>query len=802
MKHVFNLKSYLTFLNRNKVYTAINVFGLSVSLMFVILLVVFVQQEYSVDTQHSKLDRIYLFAVENDKSDNMMERMSGTNAGFGPLLKRHIPGIESACALLKNEGKVCPAGGEPVPAKILCVDTTFYSIFDFELTAGDRSRVLSDPDQVAISEAFARRLFADRNPMGQHLRIDDNGSLTVAGVFKDMGNSIVETPDLVRSMERYVQQDSSLVNYNNNLLGIELFLLAKEGVDLRAKTATMHKLLKEKAPAFFDSDSWHMRPLIVPLRGLYLNLSASSGVTRRGDAGMVRIFGIVAIIILLFSVMNYINLTVAQSGYRAREMASRRLFGAQRGEIVLKLIMESVALCLLSLAVGLALALWLAPYVGQLLETRLLMERLLMPANIVAILGMALLIGILAGIAPAVIQSRAKPIEVVRGTFRKTTRMLFSRVFIVVQNVVTIVLIATALTIYFQIRHMVNAPLGYNHQGVMSVFAPFSNSYDKTNFRAFQSELQKLPGVELVSCCTGSPLNITCNGYYLDGKPHWIYSYSVDENWLKLLGIPVEVDYGVKQEGTAYVTRQLLADLGLSADTRSWLPYGEKSTDQERQPIRGIIGDFHLGEINNDMFHELGIAVRVYHDVLKDEQIWPTWLIKLRGDEAEGYAQVQALYKKFFKEELNEDDEWELPFLDQQIAMYYKEQQRLFNVVSLFAAIAVLISLLGLIAMSTYFIQQRRKEIAVRKVFGSTSNQIRRKLIRSFLVYVVAAFVLAVPIVWHYMGDWLSEFNYRIQLWPWILVAGFTCFIISLLAVFIQSYLASNENPINHIKDL
>lgn len=798
MKQIFNLKSYLTFLSRNKAYTAINVFGLSVSLMFVILLVIYVQQEYSVDQQHRNLDRIFVFALQGGLAEapDDPQITVATSQGFGPELKKHLPDIEDFCAVsYYPESKARVLDGQTAVCNMLFVDTTFYNLFDFDLIAGDKHTVLHDPHNAVISETFARKLFGSSEYIGRHIAIDDSTTYVVAGIFSTMGNTaITQAPDIICSNHFLIRNQKSYTNYNNSLGGAELYLLARPGADLRTQVPQLTKLLKEICPTFFDSEAWKMKPVILPLRGLYLD-SSDSSMGRRGDVKTVRIFGFVAFIILLFAVMNYINLTVAQSGYRAREMASRRLFGAQRGEIMLKLILESVVLCLLSLAIGLALALWLAPYVGKLLGTRLLMDILLWPQNVVGIVVTVLLIGILAGIIPAIIQSRAKPIEVVRGTLRKTTRMLFSRAFIIIQNVITISLIAAALTIYFQIRHMVNAPLGYDHKGVMVVDLPvFKKGMENgAEVSAFMSELRRLPCVSMTSLCNSSPMATGRNGYHLDGKQHWICEFAVDENWMPLLGIEVEEDFAQAQDSLCYVNHALLHELGMKPGTRDWLPHGDRTEGMKREPLKGIVRDFHLGDINNRTFLDAAISIRVSHNM---KMGW-NCLVKVKGDEAEAFRQVSALYKRIFK------DDWipylDTPYLDQWIEQAYETQGRLLNIVSLFALIAVLISLLGLVAMSTYFIQQRRKEIAVRKVFGSTNLQIRRRLIASFLVYVVVAFVIATPIAWYFMGDWLSQFSYRIAHWPWIVVAGMVCLIISYIAVYVQSYLAGNENPIGQL---
>ena len=229
----------------------------------------------------------------------------------------------------------------------------------------------------------------------------------------------------------------------------------------------------------------------------------------------------------------------------------------------------------------------------------------------------------------------------------------------------------------------------------------------------------------------------------------------------------------------------MLAEEGLPANSRYYY------SGKERIPIDGILKDFHIRGLES-LQHPL--CLRILDR--KDFRSWST-VIQIQGNPVIAYQDVQRVFEEVFKTPLELDN----PYIDQQIAAEYQSETRIATIVQLFSFIAILISLLGLIAMSTYFIQQRSKEIAVRKVFGSTSNQIRRGLIRTFLHYVLIAFAISVPTIWYFMSSWISQYTYRITWWPWIIVAGIIVLIISFSAVAVQSYMASNENPVKHIKD-
>lgn len=776
------MKSYLKFLSRNKAYTVIDVLGLALSMMFIVLIGAYTWQETHIDSQHSRSSRMYVMGMDMDG-----DRITGSHWRMIRRLIDKFPEIEAGTALVRGKRQLETTGGENVTANVLYADSTFYDIFDFQLLRGDRSKVLSAPNSIVVTEDFARKMWKDEDPVGKTIVFQKGEDpLVVTGIMAPMENTAISTPEktpfdaVIPFPNVRFQNESLYMEGMNNAVGADIVLLARNGADLRDKENQINEFAKE----FFwilRLPGTDYRITIEPFDTLYFSDYQSINVLSRGDGNMVKILFATGLAILLFALMNYVNLTVALSGYRAREMATRRLLGHSRRGIIMKLMAESTLLCLVSFIIGFFLA-WLAlPYAGNLLGTSISLRHCITPATVLILIAIILLMGVLAGIIPALLISSAKPIDVVRGTFRRRTKMVFSKVFIVVQNVITIVMIAAAITMYLQINHLVNAPLGYDSEGLLSI----ENGGDNSQAKVFMQRVSELPSVEMVSAAAGNPFQGGNNNTMTYNDRTVSFQTLIgDENYFKILGIGLERNNGLSDRYRIYLNRQALAELGLPEDTPDYPYYSE------REPVAGIMKDFHIRTILDEQ-HPL-------RAIITDIDGFTPWefLIKVKGDEA-SQAETYGMVKEIFKEIYRYDIEDPHPYLRQAVEYRFKSQRNLVTIVAIFAMIAIVVSLLGLVAMSTYFVQQRRREIAIKKVFGCGSSEMLRRLVLSFLSYVAIAFVLAVPLIYWLMNDWLSEFSYRIPLHWWIFViSGAVCMVISVISVYIQSSRAANENPV------
>ena len=361
-----NFRSFFNFLGRNKLYAAINIFGLSVSLMFVILIADYTLRQLTCDDYHAKADRIYVIGNE--------ERIT-SGYYLQKYLRDRYPEIESTCAVAvsgQSTDAMQPveAGQGKYSATILFADTTFFRIFDFELLEGDREQALASRDNVVLSESFARKVFGTFNPMGQVIRFpDEEKSYVVSGVVRDIDRSVIPNMDIIMRAERLCDINSANDERMSNSGAVTTFILARPGADLTAKIPDMLDYFKEIYWIYKGNVYQHVT--LTPLRDVYFLSQNNDGGFNYGSWPFVMILFGVGAVILLFAVMNYINLTVAQTGFRAKEMAARRLLGASRGEIILKLILESTFLCVVAFVIALFLAAAVEPGASRLLGSKI-----------------------------------------------------------------------------------------------------------------------------------------------------------------------------------------------------------------------------------------------------------------------------------------------------------------------------------------------------------------------------------------------------------------------------------------------
>lgn len=776
------MKSYFIFLKRNKAYAIIDVLGLALSMMFVVLIGTYTWQESHIDRQHTKAGRMYYLGFDMNGKKSL-----GSNWRVQPILREKFPEIESSTAIYRNS-RILEYNGKKIQTGCFLVDSTFYDIFDFELLIGDRNTVFDNPNNVVITEAYARRVFGDENPIGKSMILNqEDDPIIISGIMAPMKNTALmmwdRTPaDMLINFSKIKYINNSMfTEWMNNASDADIVLLTREPIDHVAKAHEYEKSLKDHF-WIFQLPEDNVRLEILPFKDAYFSDIRSENNLNNGNASLVRLLFIAGAIVLIFALMNYVNLTVALSTRRAKEMATKRLLGESRTGIVMQLIRESTLLCFVSLTIGFGLALLAEPYASKLLDVPVDIIGCLNFTTVSFFVGIILLMGILAGSAPAWIISSVKPIEIANGAFRRKSNMVFSKIFIIIQNVVTIVMIASSLTIYTQVRHLITAPLGYETKGIIRIWLPF-------NYQLFAEKLRQLPCVDAVSLCWGTPFDGGNNNTMTyEGRTISFQTFNADSAYMKIFGLELERDNHSASSVKHFINRQALAELGLTEDAATYPFY------DERPEISGILKDFKIRDVLADQ-HPVRIIIG---EPDKDFHPWSI-IIKVTGDETDALNQIKASYKEI-DAELYSDDIFDNCYVDQQISERYRQERNLSIIIFIFAAIAIVISMLGLVAMSSYYVQQRAREIAVRKVMGSTSAEVLSRLIRSFLIYVVAAFVIAIPIIYYLMNHWLSGYSYRIDVYWWIYaVAGLTCILISLLAVYFQSRRAANSNPVKSL---
>ena len=771
------MKSFWNFIKKNKLYGAINLVGLTVSMAFVLLLAVYVQRQLSTDTFQENADRIYVIANED-------------NVTMGYWLDKHLknnfPEIEKGCCVANIASAAAfNIDGERVYGSTMAADSTFFEMFSYDLLEGNKADWRVSQDRCMVSREFANAHFGDKDPLGQIISFNYDGSfqLTVCGVYEDFGNSILKAPDVLIRGDIMPKINSSHDEFMSNAGGGICFVMAYPGADLQGRHDDILDWCEEN---FWVYKSQYDKVRIIPLREMYFlneGIRYGSDTIQFGNRSFVNLLLAMCILLLAFAVLNYINMTTALTGFRAKEMATRRLVGSDKRSIFLKVISESTLICGISMLLAILLAEALSPLASQILKYQVSIFKAVMPVNVLLVLGFIALLGVLSGIVPALLIQQAQPIEIVRGTLRLKTKTVYSKVIIIVQNVVAVVMLVSALTMGLQIRHMISADLGYNTKDILVV----DNAFGQTGqIRPLLDRLRAEPCVEEVGQGDGIPLGGTNNLTMEMPDGHWVSFQQIqgDDKYFDILGLKVKQD---NHQRAWWLNEYAFKQIGIE-ETATEFQSAKNGTRQ----IGGIYYDFKIRPLEEDQS-----AAMIYNRGENPDDDYP-WilLVKTTGDQAAAKKQVEAACKEVFPDRL-----FEAQYIEEMIEDGFADESRVLNIVLIFTLLFILVSALGLFAMSSYYMQQEIRSVSVKKVFGADYSGVLKELVLSFMKMVGIAFVIGVPIAWFIMNRWLSGYGHRIDLYWWIFaLAGLTVAFIAAISVLYQSIKTARTNPAEALK--
>lgn len=794
------MKYFFRFLKNNPLYAVINVVGLALSLMFVILIGDYTYRQFSIDKWHRNHERIYVLGTENRNS-----LMSWPDCAHS--LKDRYPEVEDVCCVymhngkIKHEDRVYEESQGDNAGNIMLADSNFFRFFDFKMIEGDRETALDSPEKCVVTESLAKALFPDGNALGQPLQIegtryvfvsDDNGDpydsslvYTVSGVIKDLDKTVfLNETAVIANFERAPQ----VLGYRlrNDLmasgpLGSTLsFLMLRPGASLEDKIEDLTSYCIESIPMF--NFYGNTKAAIIPLDDLMFAPQNTGAGLQTGDKSLLGILLAVVLAILMFAVTNYINLTVANTGFRAKEMATRRLLGSDGLGISLELIGESTLMVFISFIIGGALALLLEDKMAVLFKGKIDILKDINFSTVSVSLLFIVLTGIISGIMPTISLSKYKPIDVVKGSFRYHSKMVLSRIFIILQNVITMTMMAATLTILLQMSHLVKAPLGYNTENIFRV--------SSDNPEVMRNALKSQPFVQEIGSFSGTSLD----GNYCSMRPRkdkdnnniLTYLSTWDQSFIDIMGIKLLKDNHLSGD-VEYINEELAGKMALK-DGDSEVRWGDGSVTQ----VAGVFSNFHMTNIL-DPYQPFLISVKDT-DEIED----PNFMVKTDGS-PDARKKLCDLVKEV--DGSTEDIDWKVQSIESTVKASLTEEKNTMRIVSIFTGAAVLISILGFIGMSLFFIRQRKKEIGVRRIMGSTTNEVLSLLLTKFCAPLLVSFIFAVPLSWFVMDKWLEGFSYRIGLSPWIFIAsGAVSLLIAVVSIFFQTLHAAHSNPADAIR--
>ena len=763
------MKSYLKFLSRNKLYTAIEAVGLAVSLAFVIIIGSYVWQQYAGTWENPDRERVYVPGTPG---------FPALTYGF-PDAIGNIPEIESVSRMCNVV--VHPViRGENTEAESVGVEPEFFEICpQFRFVEGSAD-VLSVPNNAILSASFARK---HNLSVGEALDITGS-SYVVGAILEDLKGTVIKPYDIFLNAAVYKDEWQPFDNYGSTVTLIKV----RPETDRKELYDKLESVCKDVYSSIYGQSFFEHLELS---RYDELFFKETEGFFRHGDKATLRILMLVGLLLLLSAILNYINLSVALTGKRAKEMAVRQLSGASRAGIIWKYLAESIAFTVVCFAAGLLLAEAFCPAMNALLNNPDIPIKIIWsPGYVFAYIVIILLVGVLCGIFPAMMSGRYNPVDVMKGGYRRRSKMVFSKVFIVLQNALALILIALAITMEAQMHKTQERPMNCNIENIF-----FLKDFSGEDNAPLKDALEALPCVRRIGRSSGVPGSINMGQYSTtrDGQDILYKLIRMDSTAFSMFGFEILEDFHAPQFNSVWFSDKTFAATGFDSD------YHDISGTLSRRTMgcEQVAGVFKSFPTNNANIGEEDNAIV---SLMRSEDIpFAGWVIETTPDRKAAKAQIMEAYDNSIK---GKQIYGSLAFwVDENIAEAWKPARNNMRLVEIFMLLSIIIALLGLVAMSTYYADEKSRDIAVRKVFGGTVDTEAQRTIREYMVLVGIACVIGIPIAVYAAQEYLKDFIYRLEGYWWIfVVAVLLTGLIAFVSVIWQVLKAAKTNPAIELK--
>ena len=797
------IKNYLKIafrnLTRQKGYSFINITGLAIGMACAIFILLWVQDELSYDGFHENKDNIFRVATlfKNEGSEIYGD---DTSAPVAPFLKNNYPEIKEATTvnfgwLTGNSRNIIKFGEKSFYTNdLILTDPSFFDIFSFPFLQGDKKTALENPNSVILTHSTAEKCFGSEDPMSKTIQVDGN-PVIVTGVVADVPQNSRLQFDVVLPLISVRNTNQGFFLTKWDAYGFETYVTLQQGVAINELNRKIDDLIIKNDPYFGDTAA-HI--FLQPLSKIRLfNADGSAGFMR-----YVYIFSTIAVIILLIACVNYMNLSTARSGKRAKEIGLRKVVGSKRSNIIRQFFSESMLYAFISFIISVYIVITFLPQFNELAGKQIAFNTV-NPVFLFGFVFVALFTGIIAGSYPALYLSSFTPIDILNKS--KSTgvkKSLLRKILVIFQFSLSIGLIISMIIVSYQVKYIRNAEIGFEKENVITL--PISGKIE--NFvESFKNELKQNPGIVSVSLKSTSPLSpggtsgtISWEGKNPEQQINWCYPM-VDHDYFKTLNMKIV-------EGRDF-SREIKSDLqeGFILNEEA-VRQGNIENPIGKQIIVNGSNGVIIGVVKNAQLNSLRFTIQpvVYHLSRTFREQFQTLFIKIDSGENDrpfnkitaSLAHIERVWKKFLP-----DAPFEYQFLDETLGNQYSMEIRISRILNTFTVLAIFLSCLGLLGLTSFMAEQRTKEIGVRKVLGASIPGIVILLSKEFAKWVLLANVIAWPLAYYFMSKWLQEFAYRINIGIGTFIASAViAFIIALLTVSFLSIKAALANPIESLR--
>jgi predicted permease len=789
---------------RNKNFTLINIAGLAVGMGVCLVIFLIIQFELSFDNFHPNKNRIYRVLTELHSEDGV-KRTAGVPFPLPTTLHNDFPSIVSSAVLSWGNDQIIVLDDKGQMQKkfkeetgVFFAEPGFFNIFHFPLIAGEVSS-LKDPNTAVITKETAERYFGDwHSAIGKTFRQSGN-AFNAASVFKVTG-VLAPIPENTDFQIKVVASYATLTNFTKSTDWISVatnhgcYMLLPESTTATAINDQFKSFVKKYKPA----DAQRNVQLLQPLTDVHYDKEIGNFVGRTISKSLINSLWLIALFILLIACVNFINLSTAQAVNRSKEIAVRKVLGGHRSQLKFQFFTETAMITLAAILLAVFLVIVSIPALNNILKLPLHFDLSANPVIILFLVVVSIVVILLAGFYPALVLSRFNPITALKSKFdaSRSRGVSLRRGLVVFQFIIAQALIIGTLIIVKQMDYFRNTPLGFNKDAVVTVSFP-DDSISKTKLPYVKDKLLAINGVRSVSFSFASPAdegnwNSNFRFDHAQKETDWAANLKwADADYLKTYNIPLVAGRNILPADTIrefVVTETLINRLGITDPAQALNKELDMWGGQLKGPIVGVVKDFHTLSLRKGM---MPVIIASQRDFFSKAGI------KIDADKIPAVLkQVSTVWNEVYPDFI-----YEPKFLDATIENFYAQENKLSYLYKIFAALAIFLSCLGLYGLASFMAAQRIKEVGIRKVLGASVNDIIVLFSKEFLVLIAIAFVIAAPVAWYFMHDWLKDFVYRITISIWILLAaGIMAALVALFTISFQAIRAAVANPVKSLR--
>ncbi len=785
-KNIF--KTAIRHIVKHAGYSILNILGLSLGITSALFLVIYVSDEVSYDRYHVNADRIYRVSSRITESDDQFTWIFA-QLPFAPQVVQDYPEVEAAVrfinmprALYKYEDK------EYNEENFFFVDSALFDIFTYKVIKGDVRKALTEPNKIILTEKTAARYFGDADPIGKTLSTDSR-SFEVTGIIGDVPSNSHFRFDALASRNNLPEQIGSWGNF-----GVFTYLLLPEGIDVKAFETKMQGMYAAYMEPIFGPLNIKIEYILEPITRIHLYSSNPSEPEPTGSITYVYIFAIVALFLILIAAMNYMNLATARSSRRAREVGLRKVVGSRRGLLVLQFLSESTAFTVISLVISLILLAALLPRFNLLAGKSFDLHVISSPVVLFSLLGIILIAGLFGGSYPALFLSKYSPVTVLKGEITQgSAGSLFRKILVVIQFTVSVIMIVCTLVVFRQLNFLKNADQGFNQENVLGLEL---NRTMTNRYPVLKQALLDNPNIKYVGS-TNTPVGEGSGKLLFDVETDQGMSQRginfavVDHDFVEALGIQIlqgrefQEDMPSDTLSGVVVNETFVKRMGWSDPIGKKIEAGDENTLRAR--VVGVMKDYHQTGMYNEI-ESLLLAYRTINNFV---------YVKLSGNDTEQTLSfIESTWKEVFP-----DQPYNYTFLSERFNRQFETDEKRGLIFTLFTVLAIIIACLGLFGLASYTVEQKTKEIGIRKVFGASEKIILLLVVKEFLILACISIVIAVPVAYFFMSNWLENYVYRTRLGvPLFLLAGLLTLLITFVTISYKAWQAALTNPASSIR--